>query len=201
MGVGSHVFYTLVLVPGLILGTSTDIHLYIIKAFWKVGGFEITYKEIEDNDQGVGLEAFLVLEASLDICQTFQVWRPFIQMKDSLEPRVGFPRALKLGGNLQDWLFSPCQLLDVIIREIIVVTFFFKKKLLMGTWQWWCTLLILALGRQRKVHLCVQGQLVLHSSSRLGKATQRNTVSKKERIINGVSDLFCQWFVLNLWIS
>lgn len=38
VGGGDNVFYTLVLVPGPIVGASIDIHLYTIKAFWGGGG-------------------------------------------------------------------------------------------------------------------------------------------------------------------
>ena len=49
-------------------------------------------------------------------------------------------------------------------------------------WQWWCTPLIPALGRQRQVDLCVRGQPGLQSESRIAKAAQQNSVSKTNKM-------------------
>jgi hypothetical protein len=47
---------------------------------------------------------------------------------------------------------------------------------------WWCTTLIPALGRQRKVDLCeLEAHLVYRESSRTSRVAQRNPVFKNQK--------------------
>ena len=49
-------------------------------------------------------------------------------------------------------------------------------------WPWWCTPLIPALSKQRKVDLCeFETSLVYRASSRTARATQRSPVSKNKK--------------------
>jgi hypothetical protein len=47
---------------------------------------------------------------------------------------------------------------------------------------WWCTLLVLALRRQRRVYLYeFEASLVYRANSRTARATQRNPTSKQQQ--------------------
>jgi hypothetical protein len=49
---------------------------------------------------------------------------------------------------------------------------------------WWCSSLLPALGRQRESDLCeFKASPVYNVNSRTVRATQRNPVSKKQRIV------------------
>jgi hypothetical protein len=60
-----------------------------------------------------------------------------------------------------------------------------KRIIILGTFagQWWCTPLILALGRQRQVDFEFEASLVYRVSSRTVRTAQRNPSITKKKIL------------------